>query len=206
MKRQIKDVLHRLGLRSLYQDKVRFSTIERWQLISSALGDNERSVLDIGCNLGDFTHRFAKSGCFALGIDASPAAIAKAQRRHRRQPRLAFAVVDVSPANQTSLPTFDVILCLSVFHYWYRSLGEDEAWGMVSQLIAKSQQFIFEPASTHGRYGQGNPPGFQENDERSIHDYTMTRLMRAATPAKTVRYLGKCPSMHGTERLIFIVE
>ena len=75
-RREAKAALTRLGWGSLYQHKR--GTEERWTLIAGCLSRDDRSVLDLGCNIGEFTSRGAELGLFALGLD-------KLKRRDRQR-------------------------------------------------------------------------------------------------------------------------
>ena len=204
-RRKAKEALSRLGCGCLYQDKR--GTEARWALIAGCLSRDDRSVLDLGCNVGEFTSRCARRGLFALGLDKSKVAIAGARRRFARQNNLAFGLSDLDPATLESLPKFDVCLCLSVAHYWYRDYGAEQCRSMLATLVGKSGKFIFEPASIHSKYGKEARLTFVENDEDSIRSYFTDVLTDIGRPARHVAYLGQTPCL-GKEkfRLMFVVD
>src|SRR5439155_25126778 len=115
------------------------STVQRLDLISAQLEEGDQSLLDIGCNLGRMTRFAADRGLFSLGIDSAQRAIASASEANRDVPHLAFMRYEIAPETVAKLPSFDVILCLSVYHYWMQLHGETAAWSMVARLIERSR-------------------------------------------------------------------
>ena len=128
---------------TLYQIKRSQSTVQRLELISAHLEEGDQSLLDIGCNLGRMTRFAADRGLFALGIDSGQRAIASASEANRDVPHLAFMRYEIAPETVAKLPSFDVILCLSVYHYWVQLHGETAAWSMVARLIERSRRKFF---------------------------------------------------------------
>ena len=142
----------------LYHSKRGLGTEQRWEMISARLDDKDQSLLDIACNLGKMTKYAADKGLLALGIDYSARAVAAACDAHRGIPNLAFMRFEITPKSASKLPSFDVSLCLSVYHYWMQIYGEATTWSMVAQLIERTRKkFFFEPASLLKKYG-ANPP------------------------------------------------
>lgn len=76
-----------------------------------------RSLLDVGCGLGNDLARFAAAGARVTGVDLAPRAVALA-RRNFAQRGLAgeFAVMD---GERLEFPdaTFDVVYCHTVLHF-----------------------------------------------------------------------------------------
>ncbi len=199
-------VLRRVGLKSRYQINRGFSIEERWQMLRSCALPGDRNVIDIGCNAGEFTGRFAGQGLFALGLDLVASSIDFARKRNDGTPNLAFGVVALSPANVNLLPAFDITLCLSVAHYWHREYGEEACWKMIASLIARSRAFIFEGASIRQKYGD-TPPQIIDNDEASVTTYLAGKLAAAAGGGHALRYLGKFKSLGREEfRYMYVVE
>ena len=192
---------------TLYQIKRSHSTVQRLELISAHLEEGDQSLLDIGCNLGRMTRFAADRGLFALGIDSGQRAIASASEANRDVPHLAFMRYEIAPETVAKLPSFDVILCLSVYHYWMQLHGETAAWSMVARLIERSRRkFFFEPASLLKKYGSHPPHGVADLDRDGLIDYHLTRLRAAGGSSCTVLHLGETPAL-GPEsfRLLFLV-
>lgn len=90
----------------------------------------------------------------------------------------------LSPDDIHKLPQVDVALFLSVYHYWYREYGPDEAERVLEVLGEKvTDKIFFEPASRRERYRRGpdidiTPPPIENLDKESILDYNMDLLER----------------------------
>jgi SAM-dependent methyltransferase len=203
--KQFKKLVRILRLKPFYQEQRSAAFEERWAMIESRVSSDDRSFLDIGCNIGDFAARAAARGMFAIGIDAMEEVVAHARRRHRGAPNLAFAWSPFGPREAKLLPATDVCLCLSVHHYWSRALGEPVAWGMIGELVGKSRKFFFEPASSHERYGK-HLPNFKESDAASIDDYVYRNFARFA-PGSNVERLGSTSSIrHEQFRTLYLIS
>lgn len=203
--RQLKKLARILRLKPFYQEQRSEAFEVRWSLVESKLSGDDRNLLDIGCNIGDFTARAAARGMFAIGIDAYEEVVAHARRKHRSSPNLAFAWSTFGLLEAKLVPSIDVCLCLSVHHYWARELGEPAAWAMIGELAGKSRKFFFEPASSHARYGQHRPE-FKENDEVSIDQYVHRNFARFA-PGRHVERLGSTSSIrHELFRTLYLVS
>jgi SAM-dependent methyltransferase len=200
-------VLRRTLGRSLYQDKRAEGNEQRWEIIRAQLGAEDGSLLDVGCNAGLLTRRAAERGLVALGCDIMPAAVARATRIHRGTPGLAFMQLEITPQTIARLPSFDVVLCLSVHHYWVKAFGEAAAWDMMRTLVGKARRkLFFEPASRHTKY-KPVVPDFVELDRGSIERYNTERLRAAAGTEHAVTCLGATSGV-GKEvfRVMFLVD
>ncbi len=206
LRRWAKPLLARAGFSGFYQQKRQSGANDRWGLISACLTSDDRFVLDIGCNIGEFTYNCGQGGRFALGLDISAGAIRMAIARASGVENVAFGVCKLSPDLIGLLPRNDVTLCLSVSHNWHREYGESLTWQMLESLIARSQKFIFEPASIQQKYGQYHPD-FTDNNIESICSYYLPRLQKAAGPGGSARLIGKTECL-GREpyRYMFLVE
>jgi len=208
-KRIKKRAKHILGIKRQlpYQTERTEGTDKRWEIISSNLQPGDRNILDLGCNLGVLTHRAAESGLLAIGIDVDNHIIQKARSSFRKVPNLSFLCVDLNPDTIGFLPQFDVILCLSVHHYWAKYYGLDKSWEMMATLLSKTRnKLFFEPAGLKKKYGQ-NAPDIIELDRDSIFQYSSRCLNAVVKEDQSVRYLGETPCI-GREpfRLLFLVE
>ena len=161
----------------LYQSKRVLGTEQRWEMISARLDDRDQSVLDIACNLGQMTRHAADKGLLALGIDYSSRAINAAYDNHNGAPNLAFMRFEITPESASKIPSFDVTLCLSVYHYWMQIYGDATAWSIVGQLIKRTRRkFFFEPASLLKKYGANPPTGVADLDREGLIDYHLNSI------------------------------
>ncbi len=204
IKRNLKKIARVLRLKPLYQQERAAVFEDRWAAIAASLGPRDRFLVDVGCNMGSFTAAAAKQGLFAIGIDPMEEAIARARRLHGKTPGCGFVFLDVNLDTVRKIPPADVILCLSVHHYWNRAHGEDGAWKIIGELADRSQKLFFEPASSHRRYGSDVPP-FTENDEESIAAYVRAGFARVA-PRHVVTHVKTTSSINAENfRSMFLV-
>lgn len=135
----------RVGLDDQSAERVR-PTTARWEAIAPHL-PTTGAALDVGCNYGFFTFKMADHGLFSLGIDSSSRNIATARLLGLRNdaPHAAFARLHLTPQTAASLPTVDVVLCLSVFHHLVRHQGLEEATEVMRLLASRTQRLmVFE--------------------------------------------------------------
>jgi SAM-dependent methyltransferase len=207
VKKEVKILLGLKKPRLPYQAKRVEGTDKRWEMVVTNLTSSDRNLLDLGCNLGLLTRRAADTGLLALGVDVDTGLIRKARSHHSNISNLSFMCLDINPDTIQGLPKFDVILCLSVHHYWARHYGLERSWEMIATLLTKTRhKLFFEPASIRRKY-RDNAPEIVDLDRNSIIDYNTRCLTEAATTHQTIRYLGETPCL-GREpfRLLFIVE
>lgn len=179
-------------------------TRQRWELISDALGSDDRTLLDVGCNTGLLTLAAADHGMFALGIDKMPEAVDSARDLAAGRERVAFMHLELTRDDLEALPTFDVVLFLSVYHQWVANLGDQVAREMLGVLASKARsRFFFEPAAIRSKYGS-EPPPISDLDEHSIVEVN-TQLLQQAVGAE-VRYLGSTPAVNEAFRCLFMVQ
>ena len=192
--RQIKRTARILRLKPFYQEQRSEAADHRWNLIVEHLRSSDRTLLDIGCNIGELAARCAARGIFTMGIDALDEVIAHAVRRHKGKENLLFGIYSLDPSSVRRLPHADVMLCLSVHHYWHRSYGEAACWEMVAEILGKTPRLFFEPASSHIRYG-ATPPAFSNMDESSIDEYVFDNFTRLVKDNRKIEKLGRTPSI-----------
>jgi SAM-dependent methyltransferase len=202
-----KRLKRRLRLARPYQVKRAGGAGARWELISSQLDDGDRSLLDVGSNIGSMTRLAADSGRFAVGVEPEAGLVRKARRRHADAPHLGFVRLGIDPESVQTLPAFDVVLCLSVHHYWVRTFGAEAAWRIVGGLLARARRKrFFEPASVKRKFGSPDLP-FRDLDREAIAEYNTKRLEAVAAPGQAVRLLGETACRPREPfRMMFLVE
>lgn len=126
------------------------STVEKYDevltCITHNLGDpSAASILDLGCNDGYFALRLATEGFWVTGIDSSPhyINIAKFLQERYSVDRAAFYEVLTDQQNIRGLPTFDVVIFMSVFQKWCSQYGYSNAIEMLRILWGKSKRMMF---------------------------------------------------------------
>jgi len=127
---------------------------DRWSAIEAVLPQERFSFLDIGSQLGYFTFCAAEKGAFAIGVERSPYfyRVANSIRNLQSITNAAFINMELNSETVQSLPRFDVICCLSVFHHWVLDWGESVALAQLKQLCEKAQCFVFET----GQYNESS--------------------------------------------------
>jgi SAM-dependent methyltransferase len=194
MKRKIKKAARIARIKPFYQEQRSSAFADRWAIIEPELSTDDRSVLDIGCNIGQFTAKCADRGMFAIGIDAFEEVVARAVKVNRERQNIAFGWCPLAPDIVDSLPATDVTFCMSVHHYWSREHGEDASWDMLAKIAGKTGKLFFEPASSYVRYGD-HQPEFLENDGPSIDEYVERNFKRVLGDGCTIRKLGVTASI-----------
>ncbi|HKC51346.1 MAG TPA: methyltransferase domain-containing protein [Myxococcota bacterium] len=106
-------------------------------LLAPAPGER---ALDAGCGRGGTTARIAARGAEAVGLDLLPENVAEAQIRFGSDPRLRFAVADVTrlPVRSAGIDlgdgSFDAVLCLeAAFHFGTKGRRSflEESWRLL---------------------------------------------------------------------------
>jgi SAM-dependent methyltransferase len=98
------------------------------------------SILDVGCNQGYFTFRFAMKGGVCLGVDSDRGELMAARARAvlKNMRNVAFLEMTLNPDNMMSLPACDIVICQSIFHHWVRHYGVDDARKMLVLLASRA--------------------------------------------------------------------
>lgn len=182
----------------------RFPTEKVNTILSGVDLDQVGSVLDIGCNEGLITNHFSERGKFAVGIDVAPYFMRNVVRHAYKTQAPAFGTHKLTPESVHTLPTFDMMLVLSVHHWWVKEYGDAPAQEMVRTLIAKTRRyFVIEFSSIKDKYGYRDER-FVDNDEHSVTDYAR-RWLQAIDPGYDIRYLGANRETTGREKFRHIV-
>jgi SAM-dependent methyltransferase len=161
------------------------------------------SVLDVGCNEGLVADYFARQGKFAVGIDVAPIFLRSVLREPHRGSAAAFGVYGLQAENVRCLPEFDLVLVLSVHHWWVKARGDDYAKDIVRELIARSRRyFVIEFSSINDKYGY-REPRFVDHDEKSVVAYAMDWLRDCSPPSEPL-FVGSNRETEGRERLRYL--
>ena len=126
------------------------STVDKYEQIRETLRQTlgeepESSVLDLGCNEGYFALRLASEGYWVSGIDADPGYLRVANFLQRRYSinRASFYQLMANKEDLLRLPTFDVVIFMSVFQKWCSQYGFEEAFNMLKVLWHKTDRVMF---------------------------------------------------------------
>jgi len=179
-------------------------TDNKFDLILSKIDTNQiNNVLDIGCNYGQISNRFSKIGKFCVGIDSLPCFSTDAYGENGP----ALGVISLNPRNIELIPSFDLILLLSVHHQWIKQYGDDYAKKLVEKIISKTKKyFIIEFAAISEKYGHKSPL-FTDNNEESVRKYAEGWLNNIKFSGE-IQYIGRNKEKSDKEpfRYIYMIE
>lgn len=164
----------------------------RFQAADAVLADLKRpSVLDVGCNQGYFTFRFAEKGGICLGVDNDRAELmaARARAEVSKVRNIAFLEMTLDKESMRGLPVSDVVVCLSVFHHWVRHYGQGGAEEMLAMLAAKAGKALV--------FDSGQP------EETSTNWAQALAFMQPSGPAWIARHLESLGFSQVTEVGVF---
>ena len=167
--------------------------IRRWEAIHENLPSGRLSGLDVGCNVGYYCFEMAKLGHHMWGCEASrPLYLVFWYARERlRENRVQALHLKVTPENIEQLPTFDCVLCMSVFHHWCFHFGTAEALVMLDRLVERTGKVLFfetaQTDETSQRY-MDVLPDMGEDPEAWLHQHF---LDKGCDRVKTVYSRGR---------------
>ncbi|MGB8951800.1 MAG: methyltransferase domain-containing protein [Candidatus Aminicenantales bacterium] len=128
---------------------------KRLRAITSHVDLKGKSILDLGCSGGYFSFRFSPMARYVLGIDADRKIIEQNQVivASRNYSNLEFRHATITPNLVGSLPDFDVVLFLSVFHHmltasdayeWNDLRRQQDAYNTMALIREKCRILVFE--------------------------------------------------------------
>jgi hypothetical protein len=151
----------------------------RWEAIRAELPKQPISFLDIGCNVGFYVIETAKLGHLAFGLDRPPyARVLQIVRNNLGMGNVVPIGLRLTPENVDSLPWFDCIQMLQVFHHLCRAYGTKGGLQMLETVYGKARRlFIFETESRDHSHPPFTDvlPEITGDGETWVHDH-FTRL------------------------------
>ena len=117
---------------------------DRFASIDSEVPNEPLSCLDIGCNEGFFTFKMAERGGFCMGIDSgrNEVMVAESIKEINRIENVSFVNMQISPDSFKSLPSFDIIFLLSVFHHIVRHNDIEYAKKFMIELSMRNHKYL----------------------------------------------------------------
>ena len=123
------------------------SSLIKWEAMKSNLPLKEKyfSVLDIGCNIGLYSIKMASMGHFVTAIDSSTICKSVCYQASKilNLDNLAVGQMTITPKNIESLPIYDCIFFLNVFHHLCRKYGQETALDMLDHIYRKANMALF---------------------------------------------------------------
>ena len=110
---------HAVGTREYFEEieSYRFEKLEYLAQRVDFGGFPGKTVLDVGCGLGNDLSRFARGGSIVTGIDISPRAIALARENFAQRRLQGDLQVMNGEAMDFADESFDVVYCHTVLHF-----------------------------------------------------------------------------------------
>ena len=197
-----------------FQTRRSEQTQKKWELIAQNLSDSDASLLDIGCDAGHLTANAAERGILSIGVDRYEKFEGARERAHtlsKERTDLGFVNKGLTPGNMDSLPETDVVLLLSVYHYWYREFGREAAEEMLGSLSG-SDKIFFSSTSLKRRYdprefdehSRKKPelPTFTDRDQKEVIQYHEDLLRSSLRGNYQIEYLGAIPYSSETRYML----
>lgn len=132
------------GIEFSYQTGTRVDFEERLALLDKAVPEDANSLLDLGCAEGHLTAEFADRGLFSIGVERQAHVVASARRSNANHANLGFLKYEVTPETIDTLPQFDVVFLLTVYHHWVNEFGWETAESMLRSLGSTCDTLVFE--------------------------------------------------------------
>jgi len=132
------------GIGVSYQTGTRVDFEERLVLLDEAVPEDADSLLDLGCAEGHLTAEFADRGLFSIGVERQAHVVASARRSNADHANLGFLQYEVTPETINTLPQFDVVFLLTVYHHWVNEFGWETAESMLRSLGFTCEMLVFE--------------------------------------------------------------
>jgi len=124
----------------------------RNKLIIDNLPASSQWILDVGANNGYVTKTLAKQGHYVLGIESDKRSLRKFFRYRDLSEQSTIMWMTLDSESVKIIPSFDTVLCLSVFHRMWALEGSIDAKNILKTLIQKSKTLFFEGSIRHKRY------------------------------------------------------
>jgi hypothetical protein len=123
------------------------SSDDRVKVIQDNMPEIPGSYLDVGSQLGYFVFKMSEKGFLSYGIEANPVSCLYASNVANLNgiKNTSFLNLALDIDSVDSLPEFDVISILSVYHHMVYFFGKNEADKVLGKLIGKCRKrFFFE--------------------------------------------------------------
>jgi len=126
-------------------------TNDRYDAMLSNIEDYPKSLIDLGCNQGFFVLKSAAEGSFSVGVDHDWFEIiwAKAISEKHNTKQALFMNAEINTEFVSSMPSFDMVVCTSIFHHWVRIYGKDEAFKMMKLIASKTNKYLVFETGQH---------------------------------------------------------
>jgi hypothetical protein len=106
---------------------------------------NGGSYLDIGSQIGYFVFKMAEMGYYSIGIEQNSNSVhyARTLANYLKMDNVSFSQLELNPTTVKSLPKFDVISILNVYHHLLHFQGRKNADSIMKTLASKTNKVLF---------------------------------------------------------------
>lgn len=191
-----KNKLERIDLMKpqIYQLK---AAKQKFEIISKYITEEDKSLLDIGCNYGYLVKKFREQNINAFGYEA--------EKKYIDVNNKYISNKILTPENVKNIRKHDVILLLSVNQQFNAAWGKEIEEKMIETIGKKCNKLFFQPASIKSKYQE--PPKIVDNNKISIISYYEKKLKEIFNDRK-INYIGETRLTTKKERYryIFLIE
>jgi len=178
----------------------RRNSLYRLNAIKKEVNFKDKTVLDLGCQSGFFSFDLAKTCKKVIAVDADIQHINENRKKASNLgiKNLTFIHAKITPETLDTLPKFDVILCLSVFHHlmistnlhdFDSSLNQSDWKGVLDRLRIKSNVLIFEMGNSYERKPWAKKLGtITKNSNKWIFDNVFKNEYKKVISIKGANY------------------
>ena len=119
-------------------------TYDRYNAILSNINETPKSVIDLGCNRGFFVLKTAAEGSISIGVDHDWFEIiyARALAEKNNTSNALFMNAEINSSFIDKLPSFDMVVCTSIFHHWVRIYGKESAFRMMQGVADRASKYL----------------------------------------------------------------
>lgn len=175
---------------------------ERWEMIKGIIHKYDiKSYLDLGCAEGFYVRKAANEGCFSIGIDNNPDifSLSQAAKGIEKEKNTGFVQQKIGAELFDTLPSFDMVVCLSVLHHVIRIEGLDAMKGYMKQIARiHNKAFLFDMGTSKEAGQKSELPDMGEKPEIWIE------ALLKECGFENIEMLGSTPSPNGVPRPFFL--
>jgi len=164
------------------------------------------SLIDLGCNRGFFPLIFAKNHkLITSGVDHDwfELEYAKSMALKEDIGEAVFFHSEIDLSFLHRMPSYDLVICTSIFHHWVKNFGEETAFEMMEIIASKTKKYlVFET----GQSNENDTTWFKklsfmgDDPESWIKDYLLSlgfsnvkptgKYSKNLTPVKRTMFIG----------------
>jgi len=151
----------------------------RAKLIIKNIGKEKGSYVDIGSQIGYFVFKLSDVGFFSTGVECSkyPHKYADSLRVINERDNVNFINMCIDSDNIKTLPNYDIVSLLNVFHHLVYFLGYDSADSIMKEIFNKTNKILFFESGEFeekNEYWSDCLNFMGDNSKKWIHNYLLS--------------------------------